>query len=117
MNSFSNRKFDPNRPKGNNSISTFYLSRRKINTHTKSSTVAVTDYTADTWNDIRIVLNDTTKTFDFYVDDMNEAKLINQALKNSGDTLNRFLLYSSDKNADMCIDYFRVYEGEPYDGE
>lgn len=117
MYSFDNGKFDANSPKGNNAISTFYLSGGKINTHTNSGTAAVTDYTADTWNDIRIVLNYTTKTFDFYVDDMNEARLINQALKNSSDTLNRFLLYSSDKNADMCIDYFRVYEGEPYDGE
>lgn len=117
MYSFSDSKFDANSPKGNNAISTFYLSGGKINTHTDLATAAVTDYTADTWNNIRIVLNYTTKTFDFYVDDMNEPKLINQALKNSSDTLNRFLFFSSDKNADMCIDYFRVYTGEPYDGE
>lgn len=117
MYSFSNDKFNASSPKGSNAISTFYLSGGKINTHTSSATAAAADYAADTWNDIRIVINYANSTFDFYVDDMNEPKLINQALKNSGDTLNRFLLYSSDKNADMCIDYFRVYTGEPYDAE
>ena len=107
MYAYNASKFSASNPKGADTSTTFYLASGNISTHTSATAVAA-PYSANQWYDIKIVANigEGKGKFDFYVN--GECVLINQTLRNNL-ALDRFSLYSSDNNADMLIDYFRVY--------
>lgn len=107
--------------KNKNPMATIALSKGNILTHNKkgsSNTATVQAYNKNQWYVIRNVVNLDNGTFDFYVDDMNNAKLSNQTLRTAKDKLDRFLVFASSSNlGDICVDYFRVCIGTPYDYE
>lgn len=119
MYSFNTADWTKADPTGNsNSIATFAYSKGNIITHNvkgASTTVNVKAYTVDQWDIIRNVVNIDTGTFDIYINDMTTPVLSNQPLRTQGKNLDYFNFFSSSTNTgDICIDYFRVCQGAPY---
>ena len=105
-----------------NPIATFFMSNGKISAHYKNETGGnsvydLCEYEFGRWYTVRCTVNLDTKTYDLYVDDMSTPVLSNYPLRNaSKDIIDRFLIYSNALNTgDICIDYFRVCTGTPYD--
>ena len=101
--------------KSSQAIATFYMSRPNIGAHVSGPTATnVMEYEKNTWYTVRLVINKSKGTFDFYADDMNDPKIIGGTLVNNK-IINRFMFFATAKG-DMDVDFFRVYAGEPYDG-
>lgn len=120
MYSFNSADWKENNPSGSaNPMATFALSKGNIITHNKrgtSSTVTAQKYNTDQWYTIRNVANLDTGTFDLYVDDMSAPVLKNQTLRTVNSEINKFLFFENGSNTgDLCIDYFRVCMGTPFD--
>lgn len=102
-----------------NPMGTLGLSRRNIITHNvknQSTSVNIQSYQLNQWYVIRNVIHVDTGTFDFYVNDMTTSKWMNQPLRTSRGAVDHFLFYENGSNTgDLCLDYFRVCQGTPYD--
>src|SRR5690606_6893666 len=82
MYGFNKRDFNSSNPTNSpNPVGTFAFSQGDIITHNvpgASTTVSFANFDTNQWNIVRLVVNLDTKTFDIYIDDMNEAKAYNQ---------------------------------------
>ena len=100
-------------PPSTGRLATFAVNKsstRDYLTHDGPGTPDAGDYTLNKWDTIRIVVNLTTKTFDFYVNDLITPTLTNKTLRTTNrDAIDKFLIYGNATNiGDLCVDYFRV---------
>lgn len=119
MYSYNTEDFNSGSPDtSKNPCATFALSQGNIITHNvkgNSKTAVAKAFQVNGWHIVRNVANIDTGTFDFYVDDMTTPVLRNQPLRTQK-VLDYFLFFSSGTNqGNLCIDYFRVCEGAPFD--
>lgn len=120
MYSFNREDWNASNPvTSSNPMATFALTKGNIISHNKrgsSTTVTAGTYELNQWYIVRNVVNLDTGTYDFYIDDMDTPVLSGQDLRTAKNDINRFLFYSNNTNTgDICIDYFRVCVGAPYD--
>ena len=105
--------------KSSGPMGTFALTGGKIISHNVmngTGTIDAGGYSLNEWHVIRNVMNLDLGTFDLYIDDMNLPVLMDQPLRTIKDEVGRFLFFSSSSHlGDLCIDYFRVCQGIPYD--
>ena len=120
MYSYNESDWKASDPAGSsNPMATFAFSKGNILSHNKpgsSSTVNAQKYELDQWYIVRNVVNLDTGTYDLYIDDMDTPVLENQNLRTAKSEINRFLFFENSSNTgDICVDYFRVCVGEPFD--
>lgn len=120
MYSYNSGDWDEANPiAGSKPMGTFALKNGEIITHNEtggSGTAVAGTYNLNEWHIVRNVMNLDTGTFDFYIDDMNTPVLANQPLRNIRSEVDWFLFYSNSAHTgDICVDYFRVCTGTPYD--
>lgn len=98
-----------------NPMATFAFTNGNIITHNvrnQGTTVTAKKYDFNTWYIVREIIDLDSGTFDFYVDDMENAVLTDQPLRTAGSEIDFLNFYGNSSNiGDLCIDYVRACEG------
>lgn len=90
----------------------FYPQKLFVDDGTQQRPIIKYSSSYDTWYDIRLDVDMTTDTYDFYVDGV--LRRANCGLRTAGDTLNYFCIWGTDKQrGNILIDYLWVYQGSP----